>query len=233
MQVSCLTASSGCCGADPSAAQDREDCDEGCYLRPSEPCKKEFKPPVTGCPPLDAPPNLSFKGRVFRHFGLPGLENFVEIFHGLFFERFNPCGAQNPRVIFCGCKLRKKLLGRLRKHASPDRFAKPTFSMKPRVLIVDGHSMIFQWPDLTLQHAKRTAVARESLVRMLDRPARQHRLACYRGLRWQRRQTDRGELPARHPGLLFHRRPDRGQQSSSDWRQNIPTATRSRLPRMI
>ena len=39
--------------------------------------------------------------------------------------------------------------------------------MKPRVLIVDGHSVIFQWPDLTLQHAKRTAVARESLVRML------------------------------------------------------------------
>ena len=39
--------------------------------------------------------------------------------------------------------------------------------MKPRVLLVDGHSMIFQWPDLTLQHAKRTSVARESLVRML------------------------------------------------------------------
>jgi uncharacterized protein len=39
--------------------------------------------------------------------------------------------------------------------------------MKPRVLIVDGHSMIFQWPDLTLQHAKRTAVARETLIRML------------------------------------------------------------------
>jgi len=41
------------------------------------------------------------------------------------------------------------------------------FLMKPRVLIVDGHSIIFQWPDLTLQHAKRTAVARESLVKML------------------------------------------------------------------
>ncbi len=40
--------------------------------------------------------------------------------------------------------------------------------MKPRVLIVDGHSMIFQWPDLTLQHAKRGAVARETLVRMLN-----------------------------------------------------------------
>lgn len=39
--------------------------------------------------------------------------------------------------------------------------------MKPRVLIVDGHSMIFQWPDLTLQHARNAAVARETLVRML------------------------------------------------------------------
>ena len=39
--------------------------------------------------------------------------------------------------------------------------------MKTRLLIVDGHSMIFQWPDLTLQHARRTAVARETLVRML------------------------------------------------------------------
>lgn len=39
--------------------------------------------------------------------------------------------------------------------------------MKPRVLIVDGHSMIFQWPDLTLQHAKKTSVARETLIRML------------------------------------------------------------------
>ncbi len=39
--------------------------------------------------------------------------------------------------------------------------------MKPRVLIVDGHSMIFQWPDLTLQHARRSAIARETLVKML------------------------------------------------------------------
>lgn len=40
--------------------------------------------------------------------------------------------------------------------------------MKPRVLLVDGHSMIFQWPDLTLQHARRGAGARETLVRMLN-----------------------------------------------------------------
>ena len=39
--------------------------------------------------------------------------------------------------------------------------------MKPRVLIVDGHSMIFQWPDLTLQHAKSGAATRDALVRML------------------------------------------------------------------
>lgn len=39
--------------------------------------------------------------------------------------------------------------------------------MKQRILFVDGHSMIFQWPDLTLQHARKTAVARETLIRML------------------------------------------------------------------
>lgn len=48
-----------------------------------------------------------------------------------------------------------------------DKFHRDTLPMKPRVLIVDGHSMIFQWPDLTLQHASRTSVAREALVRML------------------------------------------------------------------
>ena len=51
--------------------------------------------------------------------------------------------------------------------ASPAKFGTSRRLMKPRVLIVDGHSMIFQWPDLTLLHAKRTSVARESLVRML------------------------------------------------------------------
>jgi hypothetical protein len=39
--------------------------------------------------------------------------------------------------------------------------------MKPKVLIVDGHSMIFQWPDLTLAHARNTTIARTTLVRML------------------------------------------------------------------
>ncbi|MDX2079685.1 MAG: NYN domain-containing protein [Terrimicrobiaceae bacterium] len=39
--------------------------------------------------------------------------------------------------------------------------------MKPRVLIVDGHSMIFQWPDLADLHARKSAAAREELVRRL------------------------------------------------------------------
>ncbi len=41
--------------------------------------------------------------------------------------------------------------------------------MRPRVLIVDGHSMIFQWPDLRALHDKRGATARERLVGLLTR----------------------------------------------------------------
>lgn len=58
----------------------------------------------------------------------------------------------------------------------PERFASAisefggTFGdrMKARVLIVDGHSMIFQWPDLSMRHARNSAAAREALVRMLQ-----------------------------------------------------------------
>ncbi len=39
--------------------------------------------------------------------------------------------------------------------------------MKARVLLVDGHSMIFQWPDLTLQHGRQGSLARETLIKML------------------------------------------------------------------
>lgn len=39
--------------------------------------------------------------------------------------------------------------------------------MKAKVLIVDGHSIIFQWPDLTLTHARQGAMARDALVKML------------------------------------------------------------------
>lgn len=38
-----------------------------------------------------------------------------------------------------------------------------------RFLIVDGHSMIFAWPDLRALHARRTATARDELVRRLTR----------------------------------------------------------------
>jgi uncharacterized protein len=36
-----------------------------------------------------------------------------------------------------------------------------------RVLIVDGHSMIFAWPELRALHAKRGVLARDALVKRL------------------------------------------------------------------
>ena len=36
-----------------------------------------------------------------------------------------------------------------------------------RYLIVDGHSIIFAWPDLRKLHARRTALAREALAKQL------------------------------------------------------------------
>jgi len=39
--------------------------------------------------------------------------------------------------------------------------------VKERILIVDGHSMIFRWPDLAKMHAAKTSSARDELVRRL------------------------------------------------------------------
>jgi len=39
--------------------------------------------------------------------------------------------------------------------------------MKQKILLVDGHSMIFDWNDLAALHARNTAAAREELVRRL------------------------------------------------------------------
>ena len=38
---------------------------------------------------------------------------------------------------------------------------------KVRYLIVDGHSVIFTWPELRKLHQKRTALAREALIKRL------------------------------------------------------------------
>lgn len=40
---------------------------------------------------------------------------------------------------------------------------------RPRVLIVDGHSVIFKWGELRSMHAQRTATARDRLISMLTR----------------------------------------------------------------
>ncbi len=39
--------------------------------------------------------------------------------------------------------------------------------MQPEYLIVDGHSVIFAWPELRILHDRRTSSAREALVRRL------------------------------------------------------------------
>jgi predicted RNA-binding protein with PIN domain len=39
--------------------------------------------------------------------------------------------------------------------------------MKRRILLVDGHSVIFAWPELAEIHQRNTASARENLVRRL------------------------------------------------------------------
>ncbi|MBV8813733.1 MAG: NYN domain-containing protein [Verrucomicrobia bacterium] len=39
--------------------------------------------------------------------------------------------------------------------------------MSERVLIVDGHSIIFAWPELLALHQRKTATARDSLVKTL------------------------------------------------------------------
>lgn len=38
---------------------------------------------------------------------------------------------------------------------------------KPKFLLVDGHSVIFAWPELRALHSKKTAAARELLVKHL------------------------------------------------------------------
>ena len=39
--------------------------------------------------------------------------------------------------------------------------------MRPDYLIVDGHSVIFAWPELRVLHERRTSLARDTLARKL------------------------------------------------------------------
>jgi len=38
---------------------------------------------------------------------------------------------------------------------------------RPRYLIVDGHSVIFKWPELRKLHQRRSSLAREALIKRL------------------------------------------------------------------
>lgn len=39
--------------------------------------------------------------------------------------------------------------------------------MRARYLLVDGHSIVFGWPDLRKLHARRTSLARDELIKRL------------------------------------------------------------------
>jgi predicted RNA-binding protein with PIN domain len=39
--------------------------------------------------------------------------------------------------------------------------------VQPQYLLVDGHSIIFAWPELRLLHDRRTSLARDALIRQL------------------------------------------------------------------
>ena len=39
--------------------------------------------------------------------------------------------------------------------------------MRPSYLLVDGHSVIFAWPELRALHERRTSLAREALIKRL------------------------------------------------------------------
>jgi predicted RNA-binding protein with PIN domain len=39
--------------------------------------------------------------------------------------------------------------------------------VRPQYLLVDGHSIIFAWPELRLLHERRTSLARDALIRQL------------------------------------------------------------------
>jgi predicted RNA-binding protein with PIN domain len=39
---------------------------------------------------------------------------------------------------------------------------------RARYLIVDGHSIIFAWPELRKLHQRRSSLAREALIRQLQ-----------------------------------------------------------------
>ena len=39
--------------------------------------------------------------------------------------------------------------------------------MRPQYLLVDGHSIIFAWPELRRLHDQRTSLARDALIRQL------------------------------------------------------------------
>lgn len=46
--------------------------------------------------------------------------------------------------------------------------ARPDADAAPRYLLVDGHSVLFAWPELRQQHSRKPSLARQELIRRLS-----------------------------------------------------------------
>jgi uncharacterized protein len=66
-----------------------------------------------------------------------------------------------------GAARQRRIRRDLTKGGSRPRLQGLDFQMRSRYLVVDGHSVIFAWPDLRKLHERRTSLAREALIKRL------------------------------------------------------------------
>ena len=104
-----------------------------------------------------------------------------------------------------------------------------------RYLIVDGHSVIFAWPELRKLHNRRTEIAPE---RARQNPHGRNTRTPVRGARRRGLRRKKAASPTKRPNPAASRFsiPPRGRQptplSSASW-PNTPASTKSPSPRPI
>ena len=77
---------------------------------------------------------------------------------------------------------------------------------RARYLIVDGHSIIFGWPELRKLHARRSSLAREALLKQLrdyQDWTGVHVVVVFDG---KGKKVDATSEPSRRAGFLFPQR---------------------------
>ena len=63
--------------------------------------------------------------------------------------------------------MREPAVRKVRIHSDPNGVYIAPMQRRTRYLVVDGHSVIFAWPELRKLHARRSSLAREALVKQL------------------------------------------------------------------